>query len=132
MKTIQKNLTELVLTINNGYILKNVEVFVSKSNIILVFLKILKKNGFILGYTIINNSIKIFLKKGLKGFVYNIKLFFKKGISYTFSYSQLLLLKKKMRSPTFLLFATTEGFLSFEEILRKKIGGKLILRICEN
>lgn len=130
MKTIYKELFNLVSLINNGYQRKHLEIFTLKTNFILDFLKILKNNGFILSYKVEENTIKIYLNINSNIF-YNIKPLSKRSINQTFSYDELKLLRTKIKSNIFLLFITNKGLLSLDEIISLKIGGKLLLQISE-
>ena len=105
---------------------KNLLLFFKKKKICENFLKILWTQGYILGYTIEKNNLKIFLKYNNKktSCIYSIKLMSKPGKRIYYSSKQIW---KINSSKSFIIFSTHKGLKSILECKQLKIGGELFL-----
>ena len=115
-------LWNMFANIKNGQIVRRDFVFQTKQKICESFLQILWDEGFILGYKIETNKIKIFLKY-INGepAIKNIKLISKPSRRIYYSIKQIW---KIDSSKSFIIISTNQGLKSLTECKKLKIGGE--------
>ena len=115
-------LWNMFANIKNGQLAKRAFVYQTRKNICESFLKILWEEGFLLGYEIEYNKLKIFLKyKNGKPSINTIKLISTPGRRIYWSINQIW---KIDSSKSFVIFSTNQGLKSIMECKKLKIGGE--------
>jgi len=116
--------------IKNGQLTKRNYIFHPRKKICESYLKILWREGFILGYTIDHKNkhqIKIFLKyKNGQPAVKSLNLISKPGRRIYYSFKQIW---KIDSNKYFIIFTTNKGLKSIIECKKLKIGGEPVLII---
>ena len=119
----------LYLVVNSSlkFSKKNCQLYFKKQYLYL--LHFLKKNNFIFYFKKVNNQLIIFLK-----YYENISIFKKIKIYNHLKKKKILNLKqilelKKKNSFCFFIFYTNSGFLSIEDVIKKRTGAFLIAKI---
>lgn len=123
-----QNVLKMLLKIKNGQLSKKLFIVNKKAKILEIFLKLLWKNGFIIGYSKIpNKKLKIFLKYVKNKPVINcLKIFYKSSKKFHFSIKQLWKLNSTNK---FCLISTNKGVKSLLECKRENISGQLLFII---
>jgi ribosomal protein S8 len=105
-------------------------VFLPYNKEILLFLNLLRKEGFIYGYTFKTNYIVcVFLKYYFnKPLIKRIKVFNKKTQNLSFSFLEVVT-KVPALYPGFLIFMTNKGLLTYKQMLFYKTGGRLLCQL---
>ena len=112
----------LFSNIINGQLTKKLSIIQQKTNINLMFLNILWDEGFILGYSIKTNKLKIFLKyKNNKPVIESIKLISKPGNKIYFNLKQIWKINKVKGT---IIISTNKGLMTIQKCKKLKIGGK--------
>ena len=115
-------LWNMFANIKNGQLAKRAFVYQTRKNICESFLKILWEEGFLLGYEIEYNKLKIFLKyKNGKPLINTIKLISTPGRRIYWSIHQIW---KIDSSKSFIIFSTNQGLKSIFDCKKLKIGGE--------
>lgn len=115
-------LWNMFANIKNGQLAKRAFVYQTRKNICESFLKILWEEGFLLGYEIEYNKLKIFLKyKNGKPLINTIKLISTPGRKIYWSINQIW---KIDSSKSFIIFSTNQGLKSIFDCKKLKIGGE--------
>ncbi len=116
--------------IKNGQLVKRAFVYQRKKKICETFLKILWKEGFIIGYAISKknpNLIKIFLKySNNRPVINNIRLITRPGRRVYLSTKQIW---KVNSTKSFMIFSTHKGLKTINDCKKLKIGGELFILI---
>ena len=114
--------------IKNGQLTKRNFIFHQRKTICESYLKILWREGFILGYTIdYKNKIKIFLKyNNGQPAIKSLNLISKPGRRIYYSIKQIW---KIDSSKSFIIFSTNKGLKSLIECKKLKIGGEPVVTI---
>jgi len=123
----QNVISYIVSTIKTSIIRKKTTITIKKTKLILNILKTLYKKGFIRNYYTQNNKIIILLK-------YKKNLPVIQDIKQISNVNQIKYIKQKNINTLFkntaeFLISTTEGILTKNECLEKKIGGKILIKI---
>lgn len=109
-------------SIKNGQMAKRNYILHRRKKLSESFLKILWKEGFILGYTVEFNNIKIFLKYNNKTPVINsLKLISKPSRRIYYTIKQIW---KIDSNKSFIIFSTNRGLKSIIECKKLNIGGE--------
>ena len=124
------NLLNMFINIQNGQIARRSFILQRRKNLCEVFLKILWKENFILGYKIFNKNpqtIQIFLKyKNNKSILNNIKIISKQNRRVFYSKNEIWRIKN---NNSLVLFFTSNGVKSITECKQHKIGGEPIILV---
>jgi small subunit ribosomal protein S8 len=113
--------------IKNGQLAKRSFIFQERKKICEAFLKILWDEGFILGYTVESNKLKIYLKYNSEQPVINsIKLISKPSRRIYYSVKQIW---KIDSSKSLIIFSTNKGLKSINDCKKLKIGGEPFISI---
>lgn len=113
--------------INNGLLSKRTFIVCRKKKICIAFLKILWDEGYILGYTIQNDKLKIYLKyTNNVPAINSMSLISKPGRKIYLKIKQVW---KIDSSKNFVIFSTNEGLKTINECKKLRIGGEPILII---
>ena len=132
--TLNNSINDSIVRIKNGYKARKQNIILTKSNLCVEILKILRNEGYIRGFKIENNSIIVILK------YFQDKPVIKDIISYsplntnsTLSFTQLKQLcenkEKRTNGLSLNILSTSSGILSDYICLNNKLGGKLLLTI---
>lgn len=118
----------MLANIKNGLMAKREFIFQTRKKNCEPLLKILNNEGFILGYTIESNRIKIFLKYGKRHrpVIDSIKTLSKPGRQVHYSIKKIW---KINSNKYFIIFSTNQGLKSIVECKKLKIGGEPIVII---
>jgi len=123
-------LWNMFANIKNGQLRKRNFILQTRKKICESYLKLLWREGFILGYTIDyknKNQIKIFLKyKNSQPAINSITLISKPSRRIYYSIKQIW---KIDSSKSFIIFSTNEGLKSIVECKKLKIGGEPVVII---
>ena len=115
----------MLANIKNGILAKRKFIFQQRKKNCEPLLKILHKEGFILGYKIKADKIKIFLKyKKQQSNINSIKIISKPGRRIYYSIKQIWKLNS---NKYFIILSTNKGLKSITECKKLKIGGEPIL-----
>ena len=116
-------LWNMFANIKNGQLTKRSFIFQPRKKICELYLKILWREGFILGYRIDSkNQIKIFLKyKNNQPVINSLNLISKPSRRIYYSIKQI---SKINSSKSFIIFSTNKGLKSIIECKKLKIGGE--------
>ena len=118
-------LANMFATIKNGQLSKRSFVICQKKKICESFLKVLWSEGFILGYSVENDKLKIFLKYVNSNPTINTLNFISKpGKKVYYSIKQIWKIKSNEQ---FIIFSTNKGLKSITDCKKLKIGGEPIL-----
>ena len=113
--------------IKNGQLAKREFIYQVRKKNCEPLLKILNKEGFILGYKIKSNKIKIFLKyKNQRPVINLIKIISKPGRRIYYSIRQIW---KINSNKIFIIFSTNQGLKSITDCKKLKIGGEPVIMI---
>ena len=124
---MKNRLLDMFTSIKNGQLVKRKFVFQTRKKNLEPFLKIFNKEGFILGYKITQNKIKIFLKyKNNRPVINSIKVISKPGRRLYYSIKQIW---KINSNKNFIIFSTSKGLKSIVECKKLKIGGEPIITL---
>ena len=124
---MKNHLWNMFASIKNGQIAKRNFIFQQNKSACRPFLKILSNEGFILGYKIKLNKIKILLKyKNNIPVINAIKIISKPGRRIYYSTKQIW---KINSSKYFIIFSTNKGLKSITECKKLKIGGEPVVLI---
>jgi small subunit ribosomal protein S8 len=111
--------------IKNAQLARKSVVFQKKNKISEDFLKLLWNEGFILGYTLKSQGLKIFLKyAGNKPAIRSLKVISKPSRRFFYSLKQIW---KINSSKSFIVLSTNQGLKSLLECKKKNIGGELLI-----
>ena len=112
-------------SIKNGQIAKKSSISHPSKKICEAFLKILWTEGYILGYTVEKQNLKIFLKftKGKPALV-SLKLITKPSKRVYYSAKQIWKLNSNQNC---IIISTSKGLKTLNECKKQKIGGELFL-----
>lgn len=123
-------LWNMFANIKNGQMTKRNFIFQQRKKICESYLKILWREGFILGYTIDHknkNQIKIFLKyRNGQPAINSLNLISKPSRRIHYSIKQIW---KIDSSKSFIIFSTNKGLKSIIECKKLKIGGEPVITI---
>lgn len=121
-------LWNMFANIKNGQLTKRSFIFQSRKKICESYLKILWREGFILGYKIDSkNQIKIFLKyRNGQPVINSLNLISKPSRRIYYSVKQIW---KIDSNKSFIIFSTNKGLKSIIECKKLKIGGEPVLII---
>jgi small subunit ribosomal protein S8 len=124
---MKNRLWNMFTSIKNSQLVKRKFVFQTRKKSLEPFLKILNKEGFILGYKIKQNKIKILLKyKNNRPVINSIKAVSKPGRRLYYSIKQIWKINSNKH---FIIFSTSQGLKSIIECKKLRIGGEPILVI---
>lgn len=113
--------------IKNGQLSRKCVVYQERKKICENFLKVLWLEGYILGYSINKNNLKIFLKYENKTpCIYSLKLISTPGKRIYYSTKQIW---KIDSSKSFIIFSTNQGLKSIVECKKLRIGGEPFLSV---
>ena len=113
--------------IKNGQLAKRDFIFQTRKKNCELFLRILNTEGFILGYKIKLNKIKIFLKyKNQRPTINSIQIISKPCRRVCYSIKQIW---KINSNKYFIIFSTNQGLKSIVECKKLKIGGEPVIMI---
>ena len=118
----------MLISIKNAQMAKKGIIFISEKKICESFLKILWDEGFISGYSVMNNKIKVFLKytKTGKPTINSLKFISKPGQRIYYSIKQIWKLDS---SKLFIIFSTNKGLKSINQCKKHNLGGEPLLII---
>jgi small subunit ribosomal protein S8 len=121
-------ITDMIIRLKNGYNAKLLSVNVNYSKKVLNILNVFYKEGFIRGYQINGNIIKIFLKYSETNYamVQEIKQISKPGSRKYISLKELYSLQNTFGV---YILSTSKGFISHLEALKNKVGGELYIYV---
>jgi small subunit ribosomal protein S8 len=120
-------LWNMFANIKNGQLAKRSFIFQERKKICEAFLKILWDEGFILGYTVESNKLKIYLKYNSEQPVINsIKLISKPSRRIYYSVKQIW---KIDSSKSLIIFSTNKGLKSINDCKKLKIGGEPFISV---
>jgi small subunit ribosomal protein S8 len=120
-------LWNMFANIKNGQLAKRDFIFQTRKKNCELFLRILNTEGFILGYKIKLNKIKIFLKyKNQRPTINSIKIISKPGRRVCYSIKQIW---KINSNKYFIIFSTNQGLKSIIDCKKLKIGGEPVIMI---
>ena len=111
--------------INNCYNLRYAEACIKYKKIYVILLKKLMEFNLIKNYKIIKNNIYIYLRYYNNKPIFFFKHYYHKS---NFKYYTIDKIRKKYRK-SFNLYFTSLGILTFEEMIIKNVGGKLLVSI---
>jgi small subunit ribosomal protein S8 len=118
-------LWDMLSKIKNAQLARKSVVFQKKNKISEDFLKLLWNEGFILGYTLKSQGLKIFLKyAGNKPAIRSLKVISKPSRRFFYSLKQIW---KINSSKSFIVLSTNQGLKSLLECKKKNIGGELLI-----
>nr|YP_009317249.1 30S ribosomal protein S8 [Palpitomonas bilix]BAV82417.1 30S ribosomal protein S8 [Palpitomonas bilix] len=124
-------LSDTITVIRNGYLRKHPTILLNNSKLINNILFKLKKEGFILDYSVLPENmfkIKVFLKYNNNLAVLNtIEIISTPGSRKYSNYKNLFSFLKT--SYDILLISTSKGILTHKEALSLQIGGEVLLRV---
>lgn len=120
-------LPNMLATIKNGQLSKRSFVICQKKKICEALLKILWSEGFILGYSIENQKLKIFLKYvNSTPAINTLSLISTPSKKIYYSVKQIWKIKSANH---FIIFSTNQGLKSINDCKKLKIGGEPILAL---
>jgi ribosomal protein S8 len=123
---MNKDLLFMFNNLKNAQLAKKSFIFKKQTKISQIYLKFLWFHGYILGYSIINNKIKINLKYYKnKPTIKQFKLISKPTKNLYISIKNLW----KLKSHNFLIFSTNLGLKSLNDCQKNNLGGKLLFII---
>lgn len=118
MSLLIKNL----LKIKNAHRAKKITVNLVLSRYTIDVLNLLKKEGYIRGFSQDSNKLKVFFKYiNNKTAFKTLKLITKPSRQVSLSFNNIL--KSKLASTGLLVFTTSQGIFTKTEVLEKKLGG---------
>ncbi len=125
---MKHHLWNMFISIKNAQMAKKGIIFISEKKICESFLKILWDEGFISGYSVMNNKIKVFLKytKTGKPTINSLKFISKPGQRIYYSIKQIWKLDS---SKLFIIFSTNKGLKSINQCKKHNLGGEPLLII---
>ncbi len=119
--------SSMLNNLKNGQLARREFIYQKKKKNFELLLKILAKEGFILGYKITSTKIKIFLKyKDQRPVINTIKVLSKPGHRIYYSIKQIW---KIHSNKYFIIFSTNQGLKSIIDCKKLKIGGEPIIMI---
>ena len=125
---MKHHLWNMFISIKNAQMAKKGIIFISEKKICESFLKILWDEGFISGYSVMNNKIKVFLKYTKTGqpTINSLKFISKPGQRIYYSIKQIWKLDS---SKLFIIFSTNKGLKSINQCKKHNLGGEPLLII---
>jgi small subunit ribosomal protein S8 len=121
---MKNSLSKIFTSIKNGQLVKHLFIYEKTKKNCEIFLKILWKEGFILGYSLQknNNLIKIFLKYNKnKPTINNIKFLTRPGRKIYLTTKQIW---KIETTENLIIFSTNKGFKTLDECKKFNLGGE--------
>jgi len=106
---------------------KKISIYVERSDLVLEILTVLYKEGFIIGFRVIDNHFQVFLKYfEMRPVLYKFKRYstFSKK-----SYYSVTKLVKVFRKSDFILLSTTSGIVTKEYALNYNLGGEVLVKL---
>ena len=131
--TYQSTFSDMITRLRNGQNIRKLEISIKYSKECINILKILQKEGYILGYQILSSENKseilIFLKYiQYKPVITNI-IKEKKNTHISLLKIKDIMNKKLYRGLGIIIVSTSHGVLSGDECLEKNTGGILLLKV---
>jgi len=120
-------ISDTVVRIKNGFISHKNSVSVLKSKQVLSIINVLEEEGFIKGYTENRYTLDVWLKyvEGVS-VIQNIKVISKPSKRVYFSIPDLIDWRNKTNTFDILILSTTQGILTDEVALEKRVGGEIL------